>query len=848
MADPVTYGVAIRNKTADTHNSRKYFVYSEPPNVTGGGVQKTRQILWSITDPLCNNSESVFKYTSDFYGFAGISSNASSKLDQETKVSIIDFEPVKIGTIKNDGTQLFVTPKDGGLQLKDAGSNADSGTFKIITDNKIPYPNSYVVGLARKCDGRIHSVAAVELKPGADLVFTPKQPIFISRVPFNAGYDVGRVLGSLGRNVRITSKGNHSRIEVEETGDGTFRVIEPYSYSPLTDGSWIRIIELFPGAESTELVCSLSERPLLGGGSYEALSWHWGEEERKSIIKIRRGDKISLFAVKPTLESALRHFRRLDTARFLWVDTVCINQDDFEEKSSQVRMMTEIYQEASSVCVWIGEEENDSGLAMDFIQLVQQCIERSDDLLLDGRYSRQWCALSALLRRPWFSRRWIIQEIALAKQAALHCGSSEVAWPEFIFTIGLVRGHVYRLSDIHGRVLPNDESRPWASIPTSGAARLVDVTEGLFEKSDHGTILKRFQSLENLVLNLTAFKASVPHDIIYAILPLAMDARSGYKSPQKAFSGAVETQNFPVNYSKTFFQVCQDFVRHTILKSGCIDIICQHWVPKEIEGLPSWIGNLSDAAFEIGPNREYYRINADSLVGLRGPGRRQYSAGFAVGSRMLSWEFGQGVCAKSLSVDGFILESIQKVQPSALKACIPLKWTRFVGWDGVSSPPPERFWRTLTANRDSSGNRAPSYYERLCGYAFQQSGKFGTDNVLDIGSLIDSGFSRVVKDYLQRVQSVVWNKRLITTDSPKSEGGLQLLGLAPAATQVGDLICILYGCSVPVVLRKIVNENSDADKYHYKLIGECYIHGMMNGEACELQKKSERERQLFEIQ
>ncbi|TVY91805.1 Heterokaryon incompatibility protein 6,OR allele [Lachnellula willkommii] len=777
MSDPIIFEVAIRNKTVDTQNPRSYSVYSELPDVTGGGVV---QILWFTTNPLYNNSEEVFTYTPDFYAFVG--RYAGSSLNQGTNISIATFELVKLGSFKNDGTVLLVTENAEDLQLEKVSSSAETGTFMIATSKGILSPNKYVVGLAQKCGDEIRPVAAVELKhPGFDFVFTPKEPIYVSVVPPDADYNVGTVLGSLGERVTVKCKGKQNRMVVEDTAERSLRVIEPYRYTALSEGSWIRTIELFPGAHSTELVCSLSERRILGDRPYEALSWHWGEEKRGSTIKIQDNGVLFLFAVKPTLESALRRLRRPDTSRLLWIDTICIDQENLQEKSSQIQMMTEIYQEAHLVRVWLGEEGNDSALAMSFIQFVQEHIDDSE-LLFDDRHTREWSALSALLTRPWFGRRWIIQEIALAKQAAMHCGSHEVSWPEFNLFVELVEGHVSTLSEVHGDILPDDKARPWANIPSSGAARLAHVAGEIFEKSDDGTILSRLQSLESLVLKLTAFKASMPHDIIYAILPLAMDVQLNNEASKKP-----STQNFPVNYSWTFQQVCQDFINYIIVKSGCIDIICQHWVPKEFNGLPSWIGSLSDGAFEMGPNNEYYRINADSLVGLRGPGKRQYSAGYGANDHTLSWVFGEGGDVKSLFVDGFVLESVQEVQSPALNGCIPLQWTKFVGWEDTSAPPPEPFWKTLVANRDSNGNRAPSYYERLCWYAFRQSGKLDTGDVLDINRLIDSDFSRVVKDYLLRVQSVTWNRRIIMNCPPKLEGWSQLLGLAPAATQVGDL-------------------------------------------------------------
>ena len=73
-----------------------------------------------------------------------------------------------------------------------------------------------------------------------------------------------------------------------------------------------------------------------------------------------------------------------------------------------------------------------------------------------------------------------------------------------------------------------------------------------------------------------------------------------------------------------------------------------------------------------------------------------------------------------------------------------------------------------------------------------------------------------------------------------------LLGLAPDGAQEGDLICIIFGCSVPVVLRKIVSDEMTGEHY-YELVGDCYIHGMMDGEASKMQQARNIPQTQFEL-
>jgi hypothetical protein len=77
-----------------------------------------------------------------------------------------------------------------------------------------------------------------------------------------------------------------------------------------------------------------------------------------------------------------------------------------------------------------------------------------------------------------------------------------------------------------------------------------------------------------------------------------------------------------------------------------------------------------------------------------------------------------------------------------------------------------------------------------------------------------------VVDFLQRVQSVVWNRKFLVSKK------YEWIGLAPMAAQVGDILVVLNGCSVPVVFRPGIDGR-------FQFVGECYIHGMMDGEAVE---------------
>ena len=118
---------------------------------------------------------------------------------------------------------------------------------------------------------------------------------------------------------------------------------------------------------------------------------------------------------------------------YFWIDALCINQTDNDEKGQQVRLMREIYASAESVIVWLGESTIYTNEARDFIPTLLNAIETLQDddqpITVDAltRFqscrtpSTGWVALNHFLRNPLFERVWIIQEIVAASRATLMC-------------------------------------------------------------------------------------------------------------------------------------------------------------------------------------------------------------------------------------------------------------------------------------------------------------------------------------------------------------------------------------------------------------------------------------------
>jgi hypothetical protein len=94
------------------------------------------------------------------------------------------------------------------------------------------------------------------------------------------------------------------------------------------------------------------------------LSYVWGDIRDSANITFD-GRTVS---VTKSLETALRHLRYPDKSRTLWVDYVCINQEDIQERSQQVAKMGSIYEQATSVLIWLGLATLNSGVGMEIIR------------------------------------------------------------------------------------------------------------------------------------------------------------------------------------------------------------------------------------------------------------------------------------------------------------------------------------------------------------------------------------------------------------------------------------------------------------------------------------------------
>lgn len=365
-------------------------------------------------------------------------------------------------------------------------------------------------------------------------------------------------------------------------------------------------------------------------------------------------------------------------------------------------------------------------------------------------------------------------------------------------------------------------------------------------------------TLEQLVCFLVIFECSDPRDIIYAVLGIASDVKPSYSENHNDQTGNDPTK-FPVLYgNEEPLVVYMRFVERAIKRYRSLDILCRPWAPA-LTGtkLPSWMLDATQKPFRPTSRGKMVRYNPDPFVGPAVKRKFYTASGEFTNSsapNLPSVDFGN----KEIIVEAFKLARPTDIWDLAVHGSIPASWLRGVNWNDSTTPPPEEFWRTLVADRTSAGSGPEPDYSSIIQAAVLEKGvQYGINTNEFIHEKDNSAYYEVFR----RVQAVVWNRKLIRAglcDTPRttSEGrpSETPLGLVPAKAEKDDFICIVNGCSVPLVLRhrrkrrkgpagadgprkglqgkdEQQNRLPAGDEDTYELIGECYINNMMEGRA-----------------
>jgi len=507
-----------------------------------------------------------------------------------------------------------------------------------------------------------------------------------------------------------------------------------------------------------------------------------------------------------------------------------MNQNNTLEKTSQIARMANIYNNASEVWVWLGGASERSPLGMTFVtELVQ--FENLHELLVktDSDTLNKWDALEEVMRSGWFSRRWVIQELAVSRRASVWCGHDRVHWDDFADAVSIFKLHKQEIAKVK-RQGKFKHAKLLAILEAFGAYVLVKEKTDILKQDREGRILERKRTLEELVSSFTAFDAGDPRDIIYAVTSIA-------RSP----IGESAAGQITADYDKSLLDVYVSFVQYAIKQSASLDIICRHWAParttlvKEARKastwalvdtlfvknrLPSWMKKLDESPFgipdEIFGGRKYgdnfatlsARYNASGTLAAS----EQYAPIFGLRTRnndITDEKIGTVLSERydgTMKVRGLVLGQIYQLSSRMIPGHVLHEVLTMGGWeslldgDHTVEEVPDKLWRTLVANRGPAGQPADISYRRSCLYAIQRRSSGGD---IDLNAIINEDTTpTIVVQYLERVRDVVWNRKAFLAATSSGETTEDLFGLCSQKAKKGDHVCILYGCSVPVILRK----------------------------------------------
>ncbi|EPE34317.1 hypothetical protein GLAREA_10011 [Glarea lozoyensis ATCC 20868] len=201
-----------------------------------------------------------------------------------------------------------------------------------------------------------------------------------------------------------------------------------FQYQPLPVGERpLRLLDILPSGSDNTIHCALKDDDLSTGSKvpFYAVSYTWGDPLPVQTIKVNGKD----MEIRQNLYDFLLETRRRRSKhrQRLWIDAICINQDDVAERNQQVQQMAHIYQGAETVYTWLGLSDENSDRVFSTVQAWNR--QRDSGLGTKNLKEKTRCIGDALINffsRSYWSRLWILQEIYLAKKVELCCGKREM--------------------------------------------------------------------------------------------------------------------------------------------------------------------------------------------------------------------------------------------------------------------------------------------------------------------------------------------------------------------------------------------------------------------------------------
>ncbi|MCJ1450478.1 hypothetical protein MMC28_000809 [Mycoblastus sanguinarius] len=574
-----------------------------------------------------------------------------------------------------------------------------------------------------------------------------------------------------------------------------------YQYPPLKQvESEIRILRIHPSPTLiSPLICSLTSASLTQTPQYIALSYTWGPLVRNQSITIDDHP----FTITANLAMALLRLRKAGW-QMIWVDAICINQDDVDERSHQVLLMKRIYTQALQVYIYLGEDKvlGTSPLTdfMNVVFLPHKEVKGQPKLEPYNRTMR--AAWLDLFSRPWFSRVWVIQEATACSNTVIVCGNMALPLK------AIIDGPLYLIAKLDYFHLDPSNS-PTATLQTLGEGiqgiRLMKQVEPLRTQSTPTSFLTLLETCRSC-------HSTDPRDKIYALLGLIPDA---HEAPQPDYSQSVEN----VYHQFALFLLAKCHSTELLHSAGrhrasltlpswvpdwsCNSGILQHWTTVVHE----WGDNQLRASGSSPPDhrlsddKNNLLITGSTIDSIASLGPPMKTRHWTNPQTFLAWdEASRSLLEKSnIQHTPFSNAWWEMYARTLIMNCIPTDRTKITDPVKDYGTMIERLHKGETS-ATRSGTSAP-HYSSLTPFTMEQ----------------DADLAAV--QYSKYVQQFLYRRRLCVTHSG-------FVGLVPDTVVEHDKIIIFLGGDTPFILR----EEKDA----HALIGDAYIHSLMHGEALEM--------------
>lgn len=566
---------------------------------------------------------------------------------------------------------------------------------------------------------------------------------------------------------------------------------------------------------------SLPERGL----RYIALSYTWASEARPHVIQCD-GRKLYITC---SLNSALRRLRHLLGQEYLlFADCISIDQSPDtkgrREREKQVKLMHQIFAGATRVIADLGEEADGSGRILDLFEGLLDVRNSTDSIAEELTLARKrglplfkssiLKALKKFCKRRWFTRLWVVQEVALASEFQFLVGEALVSF-EVVYLGILVAQRLLSMTETSAFLSVNPIARyhAWRNL-----RHLHGPAQRVFEIHSLKTLRGFDASSPAQLLEMTRqFDVTVQHDKIYAIMGMMRQ---------------VSADKFAVDYSEDISSLSRRLSTF-VIEEGDLDITLSLLASYQSSKSGSWMYDfvkplLSDTRIRWSPSdrgqiRCVFNASGDTEPSFRwNPSDNGvlFIKGSAMGAitclseplpgadatvlwktayQMVKWEsaFQKLACAQ------FKGQAVNDVQRQYLEAIVA---------SGRMGP-------RLAAISSQCDDIQGKLDECIRAALTMKPANFMRWIIASPRHLRDIGvLTRDAESYVRNV--VFWSskRRACITDHGH-------IGLAPTDAVVGDQCAIFAGCSEPFVIRRTGE--------HHKLVGPAYLHGWMDGEAPE---------------